>query len=394
MSDSETNTLTLGAPAETLDGERRVGVTPAVLGSLTKQGLNVVVESGAGVHAGFPDEAYEARGATIGSRDDVFAADLVVQVRVMSGDPESPDLARLRPGQVVVGMVAPFAQPEVVQAVAGKGATLFSLELVPRITRAQAMDVLSSQANVAGYKAVILAAAELPKMFPLLTTAAGTLAPAKVFVMGAGVAGLSAIATARRLGAVVEAYDVRSAVKEEVQSLGARFVELDLETGQEGEGSGAYAREMTEDQLRRQRELMAKTVAASDVVITTAQVQGKKAPTLVTGEMVEAMTPGSVVVDLAAEQGGNCEATEAGKTVDVGGVKVIGPVNLPATIPHHSSLMYAKNVSSFLGLLAKGGELHVESDDEVIRDALVAKGGEIVNERVREALGAGEGVAT
>ena len=394
MADSETPTLTIGVPAESLDGERRVGLTPAGLSTLPQQGLNVVVESGAGVDAGLPDEAYEARGATIGSRDDAFAADILVQVRVMSGDAASPDLAKLRTGQVVVGMVAPFAQPEVVKAVAGKGASLFALELVPRITRAQAMDVLSSQANVAGYKSVLLAATALPKMFPLLTTAAGTLAPAKVFIMGAGVAGLSAIATARRLGAVVEAYDVRPAVKEEVQSLGARFVELELETGQEGAGSGAYAQEMGEEALRKQRELMAKTVAASDVVITTALVQGKQAPTLVTAEMVRAMTPGSVVVDLAAEQGGNCEVTEAGRTVDVDGVQVIGPVNLPATIPHHSSLMYAKNVTSFLGLLAKGGELAVDSEDEVITGSLVANRGEVVNEGVREALGAGEGVAT
>lgn len=394
MADSETKTLTVGAPAETLDGERRVGLTPSVLGNLSKQGLEVVIESGAGVAAGFTDEAYEARGARIGSRDDVFAADIVVQVRVMSNDPASPDLAKLRQGQALVGMVAPFAQPEVVNAVAQRGATLFALELVPRITRAQSMDVLSSQANVAGYKSVLLAANALPKMFPLLTTAAGTLAPAKVFIMGAGVAGLSAIATSRRLGAVVEAYDVRAAVKEEVQSLGARFVELELETGQEGAGSGAYAREMDEDTLRRQRELMAKTVAASDVVITTAQVQGKKAPTLVTEEMVRAMTAGSVVVDLAAEQGGNCELTKAGETVDVDGVKVIGPVNLPATIPHHSSLMYAKNVQSFLGLLAKDGELHADSEDQVVQESLVAKAGAIVNDRVREALGAGEGVAS
>ena len=394
LAESDTSTLTIGVPAETLDGENRVGITPAVLGNLSKQGIGVVIESGAGVAAGFPDEEYEAKGAKIGSRDDAFGGDVLVQVRVMSGDPASPDLAKLRQGQAVVGMVAPFAQPEVVQAVAAKGAALFALELVPRITRAQAMDVLSSQANVAGYKSVLIAAAELPKMFPLLTTAAGTLAPAKVFIMGAGVAGLSAIATSRRLGAVVSAYDVRSAVKEEVKSLGARFVELDLETGQEGEGSGAYATELTPEQLERQRELMAKTVAGSDVVITTAQVQGKKAPTLVTAEMVRARTPGSVVVDLAAEQGGNCELTEAGETVDVEGVKVIGPVNLPATIPHHASLMYAKNVTSFLGLLAKDGQLAVDSDDQVVKESLVAKGGQIVNERVSEALGAGEGVAS
>jgi NAD(P) transhydrogenase subunit alpha len=252
------------------------------------------------------------------------------------------------------------------------------------------MDVLSSQANVAGYKAVIIAAGALPKMFPLLTTAAGTIAPARVFVIGAGVAGLSAIATARRLGAVVEAYDVRPAVKEEVESLGARFVELPLETGQEGGGSGEYAREMSEETLRRQRELMARTVSASDVVITTAQVQGRRAPVIVTAEMVAGMTPGSVVVDLAAEQGGNCELTRAGETVESGGVLVMGPRNLPATIPHHASLTYGKNVTNFVQLLVRDGVLALDTDDEVVRESLVARGGEIVNSRVRDALGAEE----
>jgi NAD(P) transhydrogenase subunit alpha len=388
--DAQTPALTIGVPRETADGELRVALTPTGVGALQKAGLRVTVESGAGEAAGFPDQAYANRDVTIGSRDDALAADIVAMVQVAGGNAESPDLERIHPGQVVVGMAAPFAAPEVVAAVARRGATLFSLELVPRITRAQSMDVLSSQANVAGYKAVILAAGALPKMFPLLTTAAGTIAPARVFVIGAGVAGLSAIATARRLGAVVEAYDVRPAVKEEVESLGARFVELPLETGQEGGGSGEYAREMSEETLRRQRELMARTVSASDVVITTAQVQGRRAPVIVTAEMVAGMTPGSVVVDLAAEQGGNCELTRAGETVESGGVLVMGPRNLPATIPHHASLTYGKNVANFVQLLVRDGVLALDTDDEVVRESLVARGGEIVNSRVRDALVAEE----
>jgi H+-translocating NAD(P) transhydrogenase subunit alpha len=284
-----------------------------------------------------------------------------------------------------VGMAAPMAAPEVAAAVAARGVTLFSLELVPRTSRAQSMDVLSSQAVVAGYKAVVLAAEALPKMFPLMTTAAGTVPPSKVFIIGAGVAGLSAIATARRLGAVVEAYDVRPAVKEEVLSLGARFLEIDLDTGQ-GDGSGAYASAMADEVLAKQREAMTKTLAASDVVITTAQVQGAKAPTLVTADMVAAMPPGSVLVDLAAEQGGNCELTEAGTTVVVGGVSIIGPVNLPSSAPHHASLMYAKNMANFLGHLIQDGAVAADREDDVIQDTTVAKGGEIVHAGVRKAL--------
>ncbi|MDX6555323.1 MAG: H+-translocating transhydrogenase subunit alpha [Miltoncostaeaceae bacterium] len=377
----------LGVPRESLEGERRVAITPTVIAQLTKAGLDVVVESGAGEAAGFTDAAYADKGATIGSRDDAFAAQIVAQVRVLGADAESPDLDRLREGQIVIGMSAPFATPQIAAAIAGKGATLFSLELVPRTTRAQAMDVLSSQANVAGYKAVLLAAAALPKMFPLLTTAAGTIAPARVFIMGAGVAGLSAIATARRLGAVVEAYDVRPAVKEEVQSLGARFLELPLDTDQ-GEGSsGAYAKAVSEETLQKQRELMAKTVAGADVVITTAQVQGAKAPVLVTKEMVAQMTPGSVIVDLAAEQGGNCELSIPGRTVDEGGVLIIGPVNVPSTIPYHASLTYAKNVSNFVVLMVQKGVIDADVDDQIVQESAVTRNGEIVNERVRDALG-------
>jgi NAD(P) transhydrogenase subunit alpha len=368
-----------------------VAITPTVIAQLTKAGLEVVVESGAGEAAGFPDAAYADKGAVIGGRDDAFAARIVAMVRVLGADAESPDLERIREGQIVIGMSAPFATPRIAAAVAGRGATLFSLELVPRTTRAQAMDVLSSQAHVAGYKAVLLAADAMPKMFPLLTTAAGTIAPARVFIMGAGVAGLSAIATARRLGAVVEAYDVRPAVKEEVQSLGARFLELPLDTEQGEGGSGAYAKAVSEETLRKQRELMTKTVAGADVVITTAQVQGAKAPVLVTKEMVAQMTPGSVIVDLAAEQGGNCELSIPGRTVDEGGVKIIGPINVPSTIPYHASLTYAKNVANFVALMVQKGVVDPDVDDQIVRESAVARNGEIVNERVRDALGASVG---
>jgi NAD(P) transhydrogenase subunit alpha len=386
----EPRPLSIGAPAEVREGERRVALTPAVVAGYVKLGATVVVEAGAGEASGFPDAAYEEKGAVVGTRDDAFAADVVTCVRVLGGDAGSPDAARLRAGQAVVGMAAPLAAPEVSAAVAARGATLFSLELLPRTTRAQSMDVLSSQANIAGYRAVLLAAQALPKVFPLLTTAAGTIPPAKVFVVGAGVAGLSAIATARRLGAVVEAYDVREAAKEEVQSLGARFVELPLDTGQEGSGSGAYATAMSDEAVARQRELMLKTVAGSDVVITTAQVQGAKAPVLVTTEMVEAMRPGSVVVDLAAEQGGNVEPSLPGRTVDVAGVSVIGPIDVPSSVPTHASLMYAKNVANFVALLVRDGSLALDADDDLVAGCAVCRDGEVVNERVRAALGAEE----
>ncbi len=386
MATTDTPRMVIGVPREQREGETRVALSPTALPQLTKAGFEIVVESGAGDAAGYPDSSFTDRGARIGSRDDAFAADVLVQVNVMDGDAACGDLARLRQGQVVVGSVAPFARPDLVKAVGATGATLFALELVPRTTRAQSMDILSSQAAVAGYKAVIIAADQLPRMFPLLTTAAGTIAPAKVFVIGAGVAGLAAIANSRRLGALVEAYDVRPAAREEVESLGARFVELPLETGQE-EGSGGYAKELSEDTIRKQQELMAKTVAGSDVVITTAQVQGSTAPVIVTTEMVQQMAPGSVIVDLAAEQGGNCEPTVAGETIDVNGVKVIGVVNLPGTIPVHSSQLFGKNVANFVTLMVVDGRVDVGVDDDVIRESVVATGGDVVNNRVREALG-------
>jgi H+-translocating NAD(P) transhydrogenase subunit alpha len=377
----------IGVPAETLAGERRVSITPAVVPALVKLGATVVVESGAGVPAGFPDAEYEEKGARIGSREDALGADVVTAVRVLNADPAHPDLERVRAGQVIVGMAAPFAQPQVAGALAERGARLQALELVPRTTRAQSMDVLSSQANIAGYRAVLMAANALPKVFPLMTTAAGTMAPARVFVVGAGVAGLSAIATARRLGAVVEAYDVRAAAKEEVKSLGAKFVEFDLDTGQQG-GSGAYATALTDEQLARQRELMLKVVARADVVITTAQVQGAKAPVLVTEEMVRAMAPGSVVVDLAAEQGGNVEPSRPGETVEIDGVQVLGPANVPSQAPHHASLMYGKNVANFLALLVRDGAVAADTEDDIVVQSTVCRDGRIVNDRVRAALGA------
>ena len=383
--------MIVGVPKETFPGERRVALTPHVLPALAKAGISVLLEREAGVRAGFPDSAYEGKGAQIAaSRAELFhVAAVVVQVRTFGANPGAgkTDEEHLRPGLSVIGFCDPLSAPEALREPARRGVAVFSLELLPRITRAQPMDALSSMSTVAGYKAVLLAAAELPRMFPLLMTAAGTLSPARVFVVGAGVAGLTAIATARRLGAVVEAYDVRAAVKEQVESLGAKFVELPLEGGEAAEGAGGYARAMDEEFYRRQRELLSRTVAASDVVITTALVPGKKAPQLVTGEMVAGMAPGSVVVDLASEQGGNCELTRPGETVVAHGVTVLGPVNLPATVPYHASQMYSKNVSAFLLHLVREGRLAIDMQDEITRETLVARDGEIVSPRVRAALG-------
>ncbi len=380
----------MGVPRETFPGERRVALVPGVLPSLGKAGIRVLLESGAGTPAGYPDSAYEGKEAkVVDSRAELFgSADVILQVHAFGDNPEAgrDDNGLFRAGQVVIGLCNPLGAPEAVREAAGLGVTVFSLELLPRITRAQSMDALSSMSTVAGYKAVLLAAAELPRMFPLLMTAAGTVSPARVFVVGAGVAGLTAIATARRLGAVVEAYDVRAAVKEQVESLGAKFVELPL-PAESAEGEGGYAREQDEEFYRRQRETMSRVVAASDVVITTAQVPGKKAPLLITGEMVAGMGPGSVIVDLAAEQGGNCEATRAGETVDRHGVTILGPVNLPATVPYHASQMYAKNIAAFLLHVGKEGKFAQDPADEIARETLVARGGDVVHPRVRAALG-------
>jgi NAD(P) transhydrogenase subunit alpha len=377
--------MILGVPKETHPGERRVALTPAVLDTLKRAGFEVLVERGAGEQAGFPDSAYEAKGARLGSRDEVFAkADVVARVRAfpLRGGDARADLERLRQGQVLVGLFdALWAGPEL-EELAATGAMCFALDLMPRITRAQAMDALSSMATVAGYKAVILAAERLPKMFPMLMTAAGTIAPARVFVVGAGVAGLQAIATARRLGAVVEAYDVRPSVKEQVQSLGARFVELPLETV--GEDASGYAREQSEEFQRQQRELMTRVVAASDVVITTASIPGRRAPLLITRAMVEGMHPGSVIVDLAAERGGNCELTRPDEVVEFRGITILGPTNLPSTVPNDASQMYARNLTAFLTHLVKDGKLNLDAEDPIVRETMLTRDGAVVHSKVRE----------
>ncbi len=373
---------------ERFPGERRVSLVPAAVAPLIKAGLEVVVEESAGVAAGFLDDDYRTAGARIGSRDEAFAADCVLTVRTAAaaGEAWPADRDRLRQGQVVIGICDPLGTPDACREAAEKGVTLFSLELVPRITRAQAMDVLSSQANIAGYRAVLLAATALPRIFPMMTTAAGTVKPAKVLILGAGVAGLQAIATAKRLGAQVSAYDVRPAVKEQVQSLGAKFVELDLETGST-EAAGGYAKAMDEEFYKKQRDLLGKVIADSDVVVCTALIPGQKAPTLVTREMVSLMKPGSVIVDMAAERGGNCEATTCGETTIVDGVTILGPTNLPTEVATHTSQLYARNIATFLTHLVKLGLPDVALDDEICRDTLVARGGQLVHPKVRERAG-------
>jgi NAD(P) transhydrogenase subunit alpha len=378
--------MKVGIPKETGAGETRVSVIPAGVGTLVKAGLEVSVESGAGTAAGFPDQAYTAQGATVRSRADILdTSDILLQVRAI------PPANGLHAGQTVIGFADPLGSPQAIRDAAGTGATMLSMELMPRITRAQSMDALSSMATIAGYKGVLLAANHLPRMFPMLMTAAGTVSPARVFIVGAGVAGLQAISAARRLGARVEAYDVRPAVKEQVQSLGARFVELPLEST-DAEDKGGYARAQDESFYRRQREMMLKVVAASDVVITTALIPGKRAPILITTEMVEAMQPGSVVVDLAAERGGNCELTRPDEIVDHRGVAIIGPSNPPALVPYHASQMYSKNITTFLlHLLGKDGAkqpaLTLNSEDEITRETLLTSGGAVVHPRVKELLG-------
>jgi NAD(P) transhydrogenase subunit alpha len=383
-------TMIIAVPKETYAGERRVALIPASVPGLVKGGARVRVETGAGVAAGFTDDAYQSAGAEIVAdrRELIQSADVLVQVRGLGANPAvgETDLDAIREALVVVAPFDPLGNPSAVQKVAERGVTLFALELVPRITRAQSMDVLSSMATIAGYKAVLLAANTLPKMFPLMMTAAGTLAPAKVFVIGAGVAGLQAIASARRLGAVVHAYDVRPAVKEQVESLGAKFVEVPLETAG-AEAAGGYAKQLDEKFYQQQRELMARVVAASDVCITTAAIPGKPSPRLITAEAVRRMAPGSVIVDLAAERGGNCELTRADQVVVEQGVTILGPTNLPAEVPAHASQMFAKNVTNFLRLISRGGEFYLNLDDDVVRETLAAHRGEVVSGQVRELLG-------
>jgi len=385
----------VGVVKETYPGERRVALTPAVIPNLKRIASEVLVEAGAGVLAGFEDGAYVEKGAqVVPSRREVFErADIIVQVRGYGANPGAgrADLSYLRAGQVVVGLLDPIASPEAAAELAQLGVTAFALELLPRISRAQPMDVLSSQATVAGYKAALLAAMALPKLFPMMITAAGTITPAKVFVVGVGVAGLQAIATARRLGAVVSAYDVRPAAKAEAESVGARFIELGLEGG-DVEAGGGYARPMGEEFYRRQRELLGRVLTEQDAVITTAMVLGRRAPVLITADMVRRMRPGSVIVDLAAERGGNCEVTVPGETVEVSGVKVIGAANLASTVPYDASQMYARNLTSFiLHVFGRRGE--PDFSDEITRETLLTHRGQVVHPRVRELLGLPPAVA-
>jgi len=382
--------MIIGVPKETFPGERRVAVTPDVLTFLKKSGMEVLLEVGAGVEAGYPDAQYTGKGAlNTGSRSEVFAkADVILQVRSLGANPVEgmKDIELLRQGQVVIGFAEPLTELDAVKQMADTGVVHFAMELMPRITRAQSMDALSSMASIAGYKAVLLAAETLPRMFPMSMTAAGTIKPARVFVIGAGVAGLQAIATARRLGAVVKGYDVRHAVKEQVQSLGAKFVEMELETGA-AEDKGGYAKAMDEEFYRKQRELMKSVISDSDVVITTAAVPGKKAPILVTEDMIKGMVPGSVVVDLAAERGGNCDLTKPGETIIVHGVTIMGALNLASTIPYHASQMYAKNITTFLKHLVKNGELHYDLEDEITRETMLTRDKKVVHLRLLELMG-------
>jgi H+-translocating NAD(P) transhydrogenase subunit alpha len=376
--------MRIGVLKESFPGETRVALVPQHVKPLLKAGHQVGIETGAGVAAGFVDQAYADHGGAIGSRQDVLAADLLLQVRTATANPASgrAEIAALRASQIVIGFSEPLSSPELVREMAARGVTSFSMELMPRITRAQSMDALSSMATVAGYKAVLLAASALPRMFPMLMTAAGTISPARVFVIGAGVAGLQAISSARRLGAKVQAYDVRPAVKEQILSLGARFVELSLESA-DAEDTGGYAKAQDESFYRRQREMMLKVVADSDVVISTAAIPGRKAPVLVTSEMIKAMPPGSVIIDLAAATGGNCELTQPDQTVVTHGVTIMGPTNLPATVPYHASQMYSKNITTFLQHLVKDGNIVFNLEDEITRETLVTRGGDVVNDRVK-----------
>jgi H+-translocating NAD(P) transhydrogenase subunit alpha len=379
--------MKIGVPRESYPSERRVALVPGVIPSLAKAGLEVVLEAGAGSEAGYPDADYTARGATVlTDRAEVFrSSEIVLQVLCHGSNDETgrDDLPLLRRDSVLIGFLRPLGTLETVSEVAATGVTSFSVELMPRTTRAQSMDALSSMATICGYKSVVLAADTLPRLFPMLTTAAGTITPARVLVIGAGVAGLQAIATARRLGAVASAYDMRPAAKEQVQSLGGRFVELPIEA-QDAQDARGYARAQDEAFYNRQRELLGRVVAESDVVTTAAVIPGKKSPVLVTSDMVARMAPGSVIVDLAAERGGNCELTHAGAEVVKHGVTIIGWPNLASTVPYHASQMYAKNMTAFLLHLVRDGKLKLDRTDEITRETMLTKGGEIVNARVRE----------
>ena len=379
--------MIIGVPKEIYPGERRVALVPAVLPTLTKAGFEVHIESGAGVSAGYPDAQYAEKGGKIvGDRAAVFgAADVITQLLGYGSNDITgkSDVPLYRRGQILVGFLRPFGTKEIVEEIAHAGVTSFAVELMPRTTRAQSMDALSSMGTICGYKAILVAADYHPRLFPMLTTAAGTITPARVFVIGCGVAGLQAIATARRLGAVVSAYDLRPAVKEQVQSLGGRFVELPIEV-KDAQDARGYARAQDEDFYRRQRELLGKVVQESDVVIAAAVVPGKKSPVLVTEEMVKGMAPGSVILDLASERGGNCELTETGKVVVKDGVTIIGSINVASGVPYHASMLYARNLTAFLTYLIKDQKVNLNLEDEIVRETLLTHDGEIVQPRVRE----------
>ena len=382
--------MILGIPNETLEGEKRVAIVPSHVPLLQKQGFIVHIEAGAGLSAGFTDKMYEEQGVRIiPSAEELFTeSKIILHVRGLgtSNDPDAGYINSLKENHILIGLLDPFNNKDIVKKLATKKIKSFSMELIPRITRAQSMDVLSSQANIAGYKAALIAADTLPKMFPMMMTSAGTITPARVFIIGAGVAGLQAIATCNRLGAIVSAYDIRPIVKEQVQSLGAKFVEFDLET-ETAEDKGGYAKEMDAAFYKKQQQMMSKVISENDVVIATAAVPGKKAPVLVTKDMVSGMKQGSLIVDLAAEQGGNCEVTEPGKTIEVDGVTVIGPLNIPSMVAFHASQMYSKNIANFLALMVKDGKMEINTEDEVISGALITDGGEIVNSTIKEAFG-------
>src|SRR5438445_5191857 len=370
--------MRIGVVRETAPGERRVALVPETVGRLAKAGNELIVERGSGEAASFPDRMYTEAGASIG---DVWSAEMVLKV----ARPSDEEIGKLRTGTVLIAFLSPLTNHSLVRDLARRGVTALSMDAIPRITRAQPMDALSSQATVAGYKAVLLAAATLPRSFPMLTTPAGPIAPAKTLVIGAGVAGLQAIATARRLGAVVEAFDTRPVVKEQVQSLGAKFLEIDL--GESGAGAGGYAKELSEEAHKKEVELLAKAARENDIIITTAAIPGRKAPVLITKEMIPTMKPGSVIVDLAAETGGNVEGTEAGKTVVVSGVTIIGQLNIPSSMPFNASQMYSRNIASLLGLmLGKDGTFSLDMTDEVVKGTVITQGGNVVHEATLKSM--------
>jgi H+-translocating NAD(P) transhydrogenase subunit alpha len=381
MEGQTASSLIVGVPRETISGERRVAMTPDTVKRLTASGVVVKVESGAGLASGHSDDAYTAVGATMVDAAEAFNAQVVIKVQ----KPDANEVALLRPGTTIIALLQPMTNIDLVRDLAARDITSFSMDAIPRTTRAQSMDVLSSQATVAGYKAVLMAADTLPKFFPMLTTAAGSIVPAKVLVVGAGVAGLQAIATARRLGAVVEAYDTRPVVKEQVESLGAKFVDIPVDTS-DAQTAGGYAKEVSAETLRKQQEVLADHAAKSDVVITTAAVPGRPAPRLISKETVERMRPGSVIVDLAAETGGNVELTRAGETVEHNGVKIMGQLNLPSTMPVHASQMYAKNIQNLLDLLIKNGKLDPDFEDEIVKGTVITRGGDVVHEMTKQRM--------